>query len=136
MIYKKDPETLNLMLQAYYDQISNVYLADFPHNPPITFNSRATYTGGFLSMMGTWVRVLDYNSTVEIVFQETSLLFFESHPIHLHRQNFYIVESGFCTYNPLTDPTNFNLVDPSCFETHLCCSSRAIRSISMDKTST
>ena len=86
-------------------------------------------------MMGTRVKVLDYNSSVQIVFQDTSLLFFESHPIHLHGQNFYIVGSGFGTYNPSTDPANFNLVDPSCFETHLCCSSRAIRSISMGSTS-
>ena len=96
------------MLQAYYNQINNSYTADFPDNPPNPFNYTATYTGGFLSMMGTRVKVLDYNSTVQIVFQDTSLLFFESHPIHLHGQNFYIVGSGFGTYNP----ANFNLVDP------------------------
>lgn len=63
-------------------------------------------------MLGTKVKVLDFNQRVQIVFQDTSLLFFESHPIHLHGQNFYVVGSGFGTYNASSDPKSFNLVDP------------------------
>ena len=100
------------MLQAYYNQINNSYTADFPDNPPNPFNYTATYTGGFLSMMGTRVKVLDYNSTVQIVFQDTSLLFFESHPIHLHGFNFFVVGQGSGNYNNKKDPALFNLVDP------------------------
>jgi FtsP/CotA-like multicopper oxidase with cupredoxin domain len=36
----------------------------------------------------------------------------ESHPIHLHGYDFYIVGLGFGNYNPQIDPQKFNLVDP------------------------
>ncbi|MCO5574812.1 hypothetical protein L7F22_028605 [Adiantum nelumboides] len=100
------------LLQAYYNQINNVYQADFPIEPLIKFDYTGTYAGGFQSVLGTRVKVLKFNEAVQIVFQDTSVLFFESHPIHLHGQNFYVVGSGLGSYNASSDPLSFNLNDP------------------------
>ena len=59
------------------------------------------------------MRILEYNSTVEIVFQGTNVLnVAENHPVHLHGYSFYVVGSGFGNFNNGTDPKNYNLVDP------------------------
>ena len=59
------------------------------------------------------MRILEYNSTVEIVFQGTNVLNgAENHPVHLHGYSFYVVGSGFGNFNNGTDPKNYNLVDP------------------------
>lgn len=44
--------------------------------------------------------------------QDTSILGAESHPLHLHGFNFFVVGQGFGNYNPATDQPRFNLVDP------------------------
>nr|GEX37457.1 laccase-17-like [Tanacetum cinerariifolium] len=49
---------------------------------------------------------------VELVMQDTSVLGVESHPLHLHGFNFFVVGQGFGNYNPNKDPKNFNLIDP------------------------
>ncbi|KAM7496390.1 hypothetical protein LguiA_020804 [Lonicera macranthoides] len=36
----------------------------------------------------------------------------EDHPIHLHVYQFYIIGQGFGNFNPQSDTTKFNLVDP------------------------
>ena len=61
---------------------------------------------------GTKVVVVPYNTRVEVVLQDTSILGAESHPLHLHGLNFYVVGQGFGNFNPSIDPANFNLVDP------------------------
>ncbi|KAL6315835.1 hypothetical protein AAG906_008222 [Vitis piasezkii] len=62
---------------------------------------------------GTKGRILEYNSTAEIVFQGTNVLNgAENHPVHLHGYSFYVVGSGFGNFNNGTDPKNYNLVDP------------------------
>eukprot|EP00253_Pinus_taeda_P006467 PITA_06467 len=102
------------ILQAAYFAINGVFTTDFPSNPPVTFN----YTGQNISpnlwapASGTKVKVLEYNSTVQLVFQATDILFTENHPMHLHGYSFYLVGQGFGNYNSLADPLKFNLVDP------------------------
>ncbi|RVW41417.1 putative laccase-9 [Vitis vinifera] len=61
---------------------------------------------------GTEVRVLEYNSTVEIVFQGTNLVGGTTHPMHLHGHSFYVVGWGFGNFDENRDPLRYNLVDP------------------------
>lgn len=44
--------------------------------------------------------------------QGTSILGNESHPLHLHGFDFFVVGQGFGNYEPEKDPARFNLVDP------------------------
>ncbi|XP_060201892.1 laccase-17-like [Lycium barbarum] len=43
--------------------------------------------------------------------QDTSIIGAESHPLHLHGYNFFVVGQGFGNYNSSKDPANFNLID-------------------------
>ncbi|CAN1255255.1 LAC12 [Linum perenne] len=61
---------------------------------------------------GTRLYRLKYGSRVQIVLQDTSIVTPENHPIHLHGYDFYIVAEGFGNFNPNTDTSKFNLVDP------------------------
>ncbi|GAA0169449.1 oxidase [Lithospermum erythrorhizon] len=109
------PTTISL-LEAYYNNVSGIYTTDFPDEPPIKFN----YTSFDIALdpilywvtKGTKVKRLKYNSTVEIVFQNTAFVTPESHPIHLHGFNFYVLAQGHGNFNPLSDREMFNLVNP------------------------
>jgi len=102
------------LLQAYYSSINGVFTTDFPSKPAVRFN----YTGEDIPRSlwvpdpATKVKVLKYNSTVQLVYQTTNIFVAENHPMHLHGYNFYVVGDGFGNYNPKTDPLKFNLVDP------------------------
>lgn len=99
--------------QAFYNNISGVYDTNFPDVPPYEFNYTGINSSDIpVSVFGTKVKVLEFGQSVQIVFQDTAFLQFESHPIHLHGQNFYIVGTGFGNYNASSDPDNFNLRDP------------------------
>lgn len=100
------------LIQAYSNHINGVYTSDFPDVPLFQYNYTAVNPTNKSSLKGTRVRVIAFNSTVQVVYQNTATLFFESHPIHLHGQSFYIVGMGNGTFNPSTDPANYNLVDP------------------------
>ncbi|KAK4428409.1 Laccase-14 [Sesamum alatum] len=102
------------ILQAYYDRIKGVYGDDFPKNPPVAFNYTAAVIPRDLWVPenGTEVRVLEHNSTVEIVFQGTNTVAGIDHPMHLHGQSFYVVGWGFGNFDKDKDPLNYNLVDP------------------------
>ncbi|XP_060202216.1 laccase-4 isoform X2 [Lycium barbarum] len=65
------------------------------------------------SAKGTKVVRLPFNTSVELVMQDTSIIGAESHPLHLHGYNFFVVGQGFGNYNSSKDPANFNLVDPA-----------------------
>nr|CAN68975.1 hypothetical protein VITISV_035998 [Vitis vinifera] len=65
-----------------------------------------------LPSSGTEVRVLEYNSTVEIIFQGTAVLAETHHPMHLHGYSFYVVGWGFGNFDGNRDPLRYNLVDP------------------------
>ena len=59
------------------------------------------------------VKVLEYNETVEIVFQGTNVLDdSEAHPMHLHGHSFYVIGTGIGNFDEETDPKGYNLVDP------------------------
>ncbi|KAL8517551.1 hypothetical protein ACS0TY_015706 [Phlomoides rotata] len=101
------------LLQAYYFKNSNgVYTTDFPANPTNPFNYTGTPPNNTLVSNSTRVVVLPFNTSVELVLQDTSILGAESHPLHLHGYNFFIVGEGFGNFAPNNDPTNYNLVDP------------------------
>ncbi|KAG6427551.1 hypothetical protein SASPL_111797 [Salvia splendens] len=101
------------MLQAHFFQnFTGVYTADFPTNPPNPFNYTGTPPNNTLVSNGTRVVALPFNASVELVLQDTSILGAESHPLHLHGFNFFIVSEGFGNYDPTNDPAKFNLVDP------------------------
>ncbi|XP_048129881.1 laccase-14-like [Rhodamnia argentea] len=103
------------VLSAYYRNLSGSYTADFPDWPPSMYN----FTGDDLpdsvdmTYQGTKVKVLNYNETVEIVFQGTNVLKGSmNHPMHLHGHNFYVVGTGHGNFDSKMDPRTYNLVDP------------------------
>ncbi|KAL2467973.1 Laccase-14 [Forsythia ovata] len=102
------------ILETYYYRISGVYGRGFPSFPPLEFN----YTADFLPLeleipkKGTQVKVLKYNSSVEMVLQGTNLVAGIDHPMHLHGFSFYVVGWGFGNFDEDKDPLNYNLVDP------------------------
>ncbi|KAL6316001.1 hypothetical protein AAG906_014926 [Vitis piasezkii] len=102
------------ILQAYYYNISGVYGDKFPSDPPVVFDFTAEYPPLKYETprKGTEVRVLEYNSTVEIVFQGTNLVAGTDHPMHLHGNSFYVVGWGFGNFDKNRDPLRYNLVDP------------------------
>ncbi|KAL8102797.1 laccase-12-like [Apium graveolens] len=101
------------LLQAHHQGIPGVFTTDFPAAPPLKFD----YTGNVSSSMwqptrGTKLYRLKYGSNVQVVLQGTSIVTAENHPIHLHGYDFYVIAEGFGNFNPKTDTSKFNLVDP------------------------
>ncbi|XP_022145539.1 laccase-17-like [Momordica charantia] len=102
------------LLQAhFFNQSNGVYTADFPANPPFKFNYTGTAPKNSMVSRGTKVAVVPYNATVEVVMQDTSIIAAESHPLHLHGFNFFVVGQGFGNFDPNKDPPKFNLADPA-----------------------
>ncbi|KAL4605040.1 hypothetical protein ACB092_09G000100 [Castanea dentata] len=102
------------LLQAhYFGKSKGVYTTDFPSNPIIPFNYTGTPPNNTGIINGTRVVTLPFNASVELVLQDTNILGAESHPLHLHGFNFFVVGLGFGNYDPKNDPPKFNLVDPS-----------------------
>ncbi|KAL3531803.1 hypothetical protein ACH5RR_005324 [Cinchona calisaya] len=101
------------LLQSHFSgQSSGVYSPDFPFSPLHWFNYTGNPPNNTVVGNATKVLVLPFNTSVELVMQDTSILGAESHPIHLHGFNFFVVGQGFGNYDPNKDPKNFNLVDP------------------------
>ncbi|KAF5778892.1 putative laccase [Helianthus annuus] len=101
------------LLQSHYsDQSNGVYSPYFPISPLHWFNYTGTPPNNTFVSNGTKLMVLPFNTSVELVLQDTSILGVESHPLHLHGFNFFVVGQGFGNYDPNKDPKNFNLVDP------------------------
>ncbi|VVB12901.1 unnamed protein product [Arabis nemorensis] len=111
------PERLSLQ-EAYFYNISGVYTDDFPNQPPLKFdytNFEVRTDSDFKMMFPerkTSTKTLKFNSTVEIVVQNTGIVTTESHPMHLHGFNFYVVGYGFGNYDPIHDARKLNLVNP------------------------
>ncbi|KAJ4725920.1 Laccase [Melia azedarach] len=101
------------LLQAHFSGQSNgVYTPDFPTAPLIPFNYTGTPPNNTMVSNGTKLVVLPFNTSVELIMQDTSILGAESHPLHLHGFNFFVVGQGFGSFDPNKDPAKFNLVDP------------------------
>ncbi|WOH00924.1 hypothetical protein DCAR_0520300 [Daucus carota subsp. sativus] len=101
------------LLQAHYFNMPGVFRTDFPDRPLAPFNyTGAPLTANLGTTLGTRLSKLKFNSTVELVLQDTNLLTVESHPFHLHGFNFFVVGSGVGNFNSKKDPAKFNLVDP------------------------
>ncbi|BAT84440.1 hypothetical protein LR48_Vigan03g136600 [Vigna angularis] len=101
------------LLQAhFFGQSNGVYTPDFPTKPLLPFNYTGTPPNNTMVSNGTKVVVLPFNTSVELVLQDTSILGAESHPLHLHGFNFFVVGQGFGNFDPNKDPKSFNLVDP------------------------
>ncbi|KAA8516344.1 hypothetical protein F0562_016637 [Nyssa sinensis] len=101
------------MLQAIFDNVSGIYTVDFPSQPPLVFDytnsSNNLNRSIIMTKKSTSVKKVKFNSTVEIVMQNTALVVVENHPIHLHGFSFYVLAQGFGNYDPLNDPKKFNL---------------------------
>ncbi|XP_048326991.1 laccase-15 [Ziziphus jujuba] len=106
--------TVKNILQAYYYHANGVFGDRFPDFPETVFDFTAADLPLYLETpkSGTEVKVLEYNSTVEIVFQGTNLVAGDYHPMHLHGYSFYVVGWGFGNFDKDKDPLNYNLVDP------------------------
>ncbi|CAB4315057.1 unnamed protein product [Prunus armeniaca] len=104
------------MMQAQVYNVSGIYTTDFPDQPAVKFDYTDSNISFDLSMIyapkSTKVKMLKFNSTVEIVLQNTAFLAIENHPIHLHGFNFHVLAQGFGNYDPVNDPKKFNLINP------------------------
>ncbi|KAL7610942.1 hypothetical protein Lser_V15G12433 [Lactuca serriola] len=101
------------LLQAHYFNMKGVFKTDFPDKPPTTFNyTGAPLTANLFTSKGTRLSKIAFNSTVELVIQDTNLLSVESHPFHLHGFNFFVVGTGIGNFDSSRDPAKYNLVDP------------------------
>ncbi|KAG8659932.1 laccase-11 [Manihot esculenta] len=103
------------LLQAHYLNLTGVFRTDFPDKPPTPFNyTGAPLTASLGTVHGTKPSLskLAFNSTVELVLQDTNLLTVESHPFHLHGYNFFVVGTGIGNFDPVKDPAKYDLVDP------------------------
>ncbi|GKV47626.1 hypothetical protein SLEP1_g54509 [Rubroshorea leprosula] len=102
------------ILEAYYYCIPGVFGTWFPDFPPLFYNFTADDLPMNLEIptLATEVKILEYNSTVELVFQGTNLLGGSDHPMHLHGFSFYVVGVGLGDFDNEIDPLKYNLVDP------------------------
>ncbi|XAR62215.1 Laccase [Bertholletia excelsa] len=104
------------ILQAYYQNLSGFYEPNFPNTPAYYYNFTSeslTSDNVTLSLQATKVKMLNYNETVEIIFQGSNTLNSgENHPIHLHGFRFYVIASGIGVFNKTRDILYYNLEDP------------------------
>jgi laccase len=101
-----------LLQSHFFGQNNGVYTSDFPSSPLNPFNYTGTPPNNTMVGNGTKVVVIPFNTSVELVLQDTSILGVESHPLHLHGFNFFVVGQGFGNFDSNKDPKKFNLVDP------------------------
>ncbi|RDX99423.1 Laccase-2, partial [Mucuna pruriens] len=106
-----------LLQQHFFEQSQAnsaiyTYTTDFPAVPLVPFNYTGTPPNNTMVSNGTKTVVIPFNTSVQVVLQDTSILGAENHPLHLHGFNFYVVGQGFGNFNPNADPPKFNLVDP------------------------
>ncbi|XP_071737844.1 laccase-17-like [Rutidosis leptorrhynchoides] len=104
--------TTALLQARYFGKSNGLFTTNFPVFPVNKFNYTGPPPNNTVVSHGTKVVVLPYNTTVELVMQGTSIQGAESHPLHLHGFNFYVVGQGTGNFNSATDPAKFNLVDP------------------------
>nr|GMD22325.1 putative laccase-9 [Ipomoea batatas] len=90
-----------------FNDTNSVYRKQFPNFPPLSFNFTANTLAVELKLFrGMEVKVLEYGSVVELVFQGTNLLSGINHPMRLHGYRFYVVGWGFGNFDKDKDPLN------------------------------
>ncbi|KAM0948345.1 putative laccase [Dioscorea sansibarensis] len=108
--------TRTSLLEAHFNGVQGIYTRDFPDRPPLVFdytnNSLNAALPLILTTTGTKLKRLKYNSVVEVVLQNTALIAAESHPLHIHGLNFFVLAQGFGNYNEGAAQKMFNLVHP------------------------
>ncbi|TKY48400.1 Laccase-17 protein [Spatholobus suberectus] len=103
-----------ILEQDYSGQANNgVYSTDFLVVPPRPFNYTGTPPNNTMVSSGTKVVVIPYNTRVQVVLQDTSVLGAEGHPLHLHGFNMFLVGQGFGNFDPNTHPVERNTVGVS-----------------------
>ncbi|KAJ6814577.1 laccase-25-like precursor [Iris pallida] len=107
------------LLEAQFKGAKGIYTSDFPNMPPAVFdytnqsmNTDPAADSLSVTPKGTKVKKVKYGAVVEMVLQNTALLAIESHPMHLHGFDFFVLAQGFGNYNASTDVKNYNLVNP------------------------
>ncbi|GKV32444.1 hypothetical protein SLEP1_g41053 [Rubroshorea leprosula] len=106
--------TLSLGSPCKNNSCPGVYGTNLPDFPQLFFHFTADYLPmeWEIPQLGTEGRVLDYNSTVELVFQATNLIKGADHGMHLYGHSFYVVGLGLWNFDKDKDPLTYNLVDP------------------------
>ncbi|KAI0509792.1 hypothetical protein KFK09_010388 [Dendrobium nobile] len=108
------PEKTSL-LEARFDR-GGVYTEDFPVRPAVEFdftNVKERLDPSVLVVKkGTKVKRVRYNATVEVILQNTAVLGTESHPIHLHGFNFFVLAQGIGNFNASAAAPTYNLLNP------------------------
>ncbi|XP_061356458.1 laccase-7-like [Gastrolobium bilobum] len=103
-------------LEAFFYNLSGVYTANFPDYPPNLFDftnySLLIDYKVMFARKSTMTKKLKFNSTVEIVFQDTALIHVINHPMHIHGYSFHVLAQGFGNFNYATDKTKYNLINP------------------------
>ncbi|XP_022743596.1 laccase-7-like [Durio zibethinus] len=110
------PTSLSLLQAFFFNASTGVYTTDFPAEPLIKFDyTNASINNNQLLLFppkGTKVTKLKFNSTVEIIFQNTAILAVENHPMHLHGFNFHVLAQGFGNYNHTAVRKKLNFINP------------------------
>ncbi|KAH9672674.1 Laccase-7 [Citrus sinensis] len=109
------PTSLSL-LQAFFFNVGGIFTPDFPDNPPLIFDFTNTALSNDSSLLfapkRTSVKTLKFNSTVEMILQNTALVVLENHPMHVHGFDFHVLAQGFGNFDAARDRQKFNLVNP------------------------
>jgi laccase len=101
------------LLEAHFRNVSGVFTRDFPAEPPVPFDYTKPPARLRFTAKSTRVKTLRYNSTVEVVLQNTALVARESHPMHLHGFNFFVLAQGFGNFHQAAAADKrYNLVNP------------------------
>lgn len=101
------------LLDAFHRNEPDVYTEDFPDKPSTMFDfTNTTAVTNMFTTKGTKVKKLKYNSTVEVVLQNTAVIGSENHPLHLHGFNFFVLAQGLGNFNESSAVKSYNLVNP------------------------
>ncbi|MFS7934451.1 putative laccase [Helianthus anomalus] len=82
------------LLQAHYFNISGVFTDDFPSKPLMPYNYTGIQPKNFATKKCTKLYRLPYNSIVQLVLQDIVMIAPETHQIHLHGFNFFLLWEG------------------------------------------
>ncbi|KAL6641655.1 hypothetical protein ACP70R_019836 [Stipagrostis hirtigluma subsp. patula] len=116
------PTTARLpLLEAHYYHTGGLdALQELPDRPPRAFNfTDPAYipwgpNEAWLepTTKATVARRFRHGAVVEVVFQGTSLMARDAHPMHLHGHDMFVLAQGLGNYDAARDVARYNLVDP------------------------